>query len=449
MTRLLPILFLLASVTLSHGATNYVRAGAGGSRTGADWTHAYTNIPATMVRGDTYYVAEGNYGYVDAGGAPLWYSYGAYEFNDNVSSDTLITLRKATVADHGTTTGWSDSYGDGQAAFVGGVTFWDSYYVIDGNGRNESNWQDGASYGFYIPSINVDTGNGQNGSRVTLRHVELGDPYTETEQAGYGIAIKLMYTTITNWTISQCYIHNYGRADAGIKLSGANFLIESNYFGPGWGKEAIRGSGVTSNTVIRYNIFRDAIITAVVDPPDGAGMTAEIAIWDDGGGPSFTDISIYGNVFTNRFSNTRNGVILLGPFDTPANPGEADNARIYNNTFIGILDTTAYSMISVHGTNAHVANNLFFNCAESDISVTNGTTANNLAIGSNVFSGYTITAAIPGTSLSDPYNRDPIGVTRGADDVFDIGAYEYSAGGGGDPAPSGSVWNVTNLRIGQ
>lgn len=65
--RLIILWFMLATLCgglLAHGATNYIRAGASGDRTGADWTHAYTNIPITMTRGDTYYVAEGNYGYV-------------------------------------------------------------------------------------------------------------------------------------------------------------------------------------------------------------------------------------------------------------------------------------------------------------------------------------------------------------------------------------------------
>jgi hypothetical protein len=436
MTPRLPILFLLLSVTLSHGATNYVRAGAtAGTKGGTNWANAFTNIPISLTRGDTYYVAEGNYGYVGYGG----YSYGAYEFND--SGTSIITLRKATAADHGTESGWDNAYGDSQAVFIGGITFWKAYYAIDGNGRNESNWQDGASYGFYIPSITIDTGNGQYGSQVSITNVEIGEPYTETEQAGYDQVLKLAYD-ITNWVVSACYIHNYGGGMTGMQLAGGgNYLIESNYFGPGWGKEAIRGANYVTNCVIRYNVFRDSS-----QPHSPEGITAEIAIWDGNAGASFKDISIYGNVFTNKYTGTRNGVILLGPYD--GRTGNADNAKIYNNTFIGVLDTTAYSMIHVGGPNAHVVNNLFYNCAESDISVTNGTTANNLAIGSNVFSGYTITAAIPGTSLSDPYNRDPLGVTRGADGVFDIGAYEYSAGGGGGGS-SGATWNVTNLRIGQ
>ena len=32
---------------------------------------------------------------------------------------SVITIKKATVSDHGTPTGWSDTYGDGQAVFTG------------------------------------------------------------------------------------------------------------------------------------------------------------------------------------------------------------------------------------------------------------------------------------------------------------------------------------------
>jgi hypothetical protein len=151
-------------------------------------------------------------------------------------------------------------------------------------------------------------------------------------------------------------------------------------------------------------------------------------------------------VFTNKVTtDQRNGCILLGPFD--GNAGDAHNAKVYNNTFIGVLDDG--TMIGVYGTNAMVKNNLFYNCASSTISVTNGETANNLTVGSNVFSGFAITAALPGTSLGSPYNTDLTGATRGADGVFDIGAYEYSAGGEPEPpAPVvGPVWNVQNLII--
>src|SRR5690606_21620262 len=81
-----------------------VRAGATGADDGSNWNNAYPDLPTTLERGSTYYIADG--------------SYDGYTFNDVVSGTTLITIKKATVSDHGgIETGWSDAYGDGQAIF--------------------------------------------------------------------------------------------------------------------------------------------------------------------------------------------------------------------------------------------------------------------------------------------------------------------------------------------
>src|SRR5687768_13295730 len=104
-------LFLMLCVFAvhSHGQTiRYIRAGAVGARDGSDWSDAYPALPATLIRGAIYYVADG--------------TYGGYTFDDATSGTALITIRKATVDDHGTATGWQDSYGDGQAIF-GGLKF--------------------------------------------------------------------------------------------------------------------------------------------------------------------------------------------------------------------------------------------------------------------------------------------------------------------------------------
>src|SRR6478672_8702003 len=73
-------------------ATHYVRQGASGTGTGDDWTNAYPNLPGTLTRGDTYYVADG--------------SYGNPVFDDPESGTLVITIKKATITDHGTDTGW-------------------------------------------------------------------------------------------------------------------------------------------------------------------------------------------------------------------------------------------------------------------------------------------------------------------------------------------------------
>src|SRR5215470_3950389 len=53
--------FIFSVTPKCWAANHYVRAGATGSGTGADWTNAFTDLPASLVRGDLYYVAAGTY----------------------------------------------------------------------------------------------------------------------------------------------------------------------------------------------------------------------------------------------------------------------------------------------------------------------------------------------------------------------------------------------------
>ena len=101
------VLALLATIGTAadtFAQTAYVRAGATGTGSGTDWTNAYGTLPDPLVRGTTYYVADG--------------SYAAYTFNDAASGTTAITVVKATAADHGTGTGWLATYGDGASTFA-------------------------------------------------------------------------------------------------------------------------------------------------------------------------------------------------------------------------------------------------------------------------------------------------------------------------------------------
>src|SRR5262245_44026348 len=88
------LLWLTVSV---QAANHYIRSGATGN--GSDWTNASSALPTSLVRGDTYYIADG--------------SYSGYTVDDAVSGTQVITLKKATAADHGTDTGWVSTYGDG------------------------------------------------------------------------------------------------------------------------------------------------------------------------------------------------------------------------------------------------------------------------------------------------------------------------------------------------
>src|SRR6185437_16576993 len=106
------ILGFIACVTPSFAASSgcdgagncYIRAGASGSGSGADWTNAYTGFgtgagqvdPSAMSRGVTYWIAAG--------------SYGKVAFRTPDSGTSVITLEGVTSGNHGPAADWSSSF---------------------------------------------------------------------------------------------------------------------------------------------------------------------------------------------------------------------------------------------------------------------------------------------------------------------------------------------------
>src|ERR1700677_4630941 len=136
------------------GAGNcYVRSGASGTGTGADWTNAYTGFgtgagqanPASLTRGVNYYVAGGNYNLSTT-----------TTFSTPASGTTLITILAPTIASHGTATGWSNAY-QAQALF-GPIVVDSGYWTLNGvyrgsgTGLPATDWRTG--YGFKIMGNN-------------------------------------------------------------------------------------------------------------------------------------------------------------------------------------------------------------------------------------------------------------------------------------------------------
>lgn len=91
MKRLLILSFMFLFTIPCFAANHYILDG--GSGDGSAWNNAWDDLPATLTRGDTYYIGDG--------------TYGGYTFNDAVSGTDIIYIKKATAGDHGTETGWS------------------------------------------------------------------------------------------------------------------------------------------------------------------------------------------------------------------------------------------------------------------------------------------------------------------------------------------------------
>ena len=420
------LVMILAFTGNVYAASHFIRSGATGANNGNDWTNAWTNLPTTLVRGDTYYIADG--------------TYASHTFNDNASGTNYIYLKKATVADHGTSTGWLDSYGDGQAIFPQ-LSFEPApsgnggYY--DFNGYSAAATQN--------CGIKVSFGNGQMGINFWASG---NHPYVKwqyIEAAGPGGAGDYPYLTTpdtqaiwingngaagdtSHMLVSHCYIH--GVATGMQDSNGNNYMtVEYSNFSD------IRSSNSGNHDNIwwmgsSYGTFRFNKVYNFA--------TEGIFL----GGGAHTGVEIYGNVFYDGVGNARG--VEFREADS-GGPPPFTNIKIYNNTFVDLSTAAVRVMQNCSTSGVEIKNNIIVN--SGGISLENGgngvTQANNLTTTTSVFNNYTArdfhlaAATSPGSTLPAPYNTDLDGIIRGADGSWDIGAYEYVAGGGGltPPAP--------------
>jgi hypothetical protein len=426
----------LSFAGIASAQTYYVRAGATGANNGSDWNNAFTALPSSMVRGATYYVATG--------------TYGTHTFSTAVSGTTVITVKKATVADHGTNVGWQDSYGIGTAQWSK-WSFTSKYFVMDGQVR-DADWAGG--YGFKVKATGdrpVDlfaSGNQYAAGNITIRYTDvegLGVDNTIYERLVYGIFAN-------NVTLQYCYFHDTGSVPV-VTGSCNNWLMEycllarnsSNAYrhAEGW------AASQDSNIVIRYNRFEDI---------EGTGQI--VALGRGGSAIENNDNwEIYGNTFFYTPGNPYNREGSSDGAIAVINNQVARNWKIYNNSFInmniGLSSRVAIGGDGAVGHSAVIQNNFWWNSKVSGPTLNNGTYtfshnrfdaspssgANaevNLAALTTVFVNYNakdfrlVLPTLPGAPLAAPHNQDPNGRVRGSDGVWDRGAFEYLLTGGAD-----------------
>jgi hypothetical protein len=424
--------------TPAAAATRYVRAGASGAANGSDWTNAYPSLPATLTRGDTYYVAGG--------------TYSGYRFSTPASGTTLITIKRATIADHGTTTGWSDSFGQGQAFFAGSWDFSSSYWLIDGQvGGGPGSWTTG--FGFKVKET-ADTviSIGSNASNITIRHVEAEGNGGDGDGGTGANDIFNNYTAGTrNVTVSYAYFYNAGRC---IFFSrGSNMTFEYIYTGyhestPGQHSEVASIWTASpdprpTNYTFRYNVFTHAEGTGgLIMDGDGLYVYGNVFYrptgdnWEHGNGVIGTwtvNVLTQAKVYNNTFINLSTGWSILGTlFTAPTTGNEARNNIFYGSTSIGGLG----SLFPTFSHNYYV-----------DTSPLNLTETGKMTGSGNPFNNYPaldfrLKAAGPaGIALPAPYDRDMYGTVRGSGGAWGRGAVEF--GGGTTTTSPGNPSNLT------
>lgn len=421
-----------------RAATNYVRQGAAGASNGRSWTDAWPSLPTTLVRGDVYYIADGQ--------------YPAYTFDDPMSGTTLITVKKATLFDHGASTGWQSSYGDGQAIFRDTIRFNTSNYIFDGQvGGGPGAWTDSDGYGFRVD--HAGTANGQKlcriergVSNITVKHTDFVysanaeriDTTATDQDTFYSLGC-------TNVTVSYCSMRYPGRVHF-LLQNCSKITVEYTYHYfcktcASQHSESWSDAG-SDDIIIRHNLFKDN---------RGTGI---IVVLSRGSFAASDNWEIYGNVFV---GGRRTPYDVTDGAIPVINGQEANRWKIYNNAFINLVSTGTecgidFSQGITTAGGHEIYNNLWYGNEAVRYQFAPGDTTSrhdfsyfinnashtadaNQQIGtSDPFVDYRNldfnlrSPTQPGRNLPAPYNSDGTGALRGLDGVADRGAYEFRSG---------------------
>ena len=471
-------LVICFSANFVQGATKYIRQGANGS--GTSWTDAYgsfdaaglNNSTSTSPRGNTYYVADG--------------SYSSITFRNSKSGSEWIIIIKATETDHGSDVGWNGSYGDGQAVLGSNITFLTDYILIDGNGTHTTPSDNTNDYGFKISSnTSAGTGgiiafglSGYTVSNITMRYVHV---YNTTNGAINNGTVGLRYfpgAAQQYIKVQNCFLENSGKD--GIQISDSRYLLfERNYIkrygklepgSPDYHGQTVQLFYGADDIIFRWNIW---------ESNEGQGLIQIAGIGD-----STQNVRFYGNLVFNKtgqYSAASGGFNSSGGIIGDAwSYNTSSNIYVYNNTVVNVGGSyQGYAHFPMNNeTNERGYNNLFYACGGTTGAVGWATWAYNASGGggsyggtneqtglsSSIFVDYNrndfrlASATNNGYELtseswwdeSDSFfefldsNKDMNGKVRGADGVWDRGAYEYSNGIGSSvvsPTPP------KNLRV--
>jgi hypothetical protein len=470
-------------------ANHFVRSAATGANSGADWTNAFTDLPASLIRGDIYYVAAGN--------------YHQHTFNDPDSGTSVIEIRAATIADHGgTVAGWQDTFqGNANFAPTTGTTpsrcvfeFRTDFYLINGNGTGirSADWQSGylitvddssAKAGECVVMIG-GSGGGTPGAGtfvhdITIDYLESNGSHTTTDSGVHEQGVEVRCGA-ANVAVRHSYVHDGGSVLFFIKgthdlmpsaalcnasSTGSQLILEFNYLARDYSSSAIHGEGIEcdegQSCTIRFNRFRDIDGTAfIATPSGGGGATNNIDNqWD-----------IYGNWFELKNPHTLNNVPcgvagVIQAFDVVF----SGPLHFYNNTIANVNSTICPgtngstpmifiqqgSLPAVLNGGLFVENNLWYN-SDSFTAVTTSSCSRcstvvwtnnayfsqnvsdpdsgkqvatgNPFVGSAIENYHLVASTNTGTVLLAPFNVDMDGRTRAVDGIWDRGAFQFDSG---------------------
>jgi len=288
-------LLILSVVPNVFAADHYIRDGATGD--GSDWANAWDSLPANLVRGDMYYIADG--------------TYSEYTFDDAESGSQYIYIKKATVDEHGTDTGWQNGFGNGQAVFDNHIVFASSYYNFDGNGAHVIPSDDTNDYGFKISAdygvcpltptgtagiLRFGTATGPV-SNIIVKYTHVYNSHNGNDGNVCAVGVRFFPGYSSSYIkIQNSFIENSGKD--GVQISASNHIvIERTYLkklalafsqnGPDCHGQTIQLFYGGDDIIFRYNIF---------EANQGQSLLAVAGI-----NSASLRIRFYGNVVFNKY----------------------------------------------------------------------------------------------------------------------------------------------------
>ncbi len=480
---------IMVSATLAVGADVYICPGATGAANGTEWTDAYTGIgtgpgnldPASMVRGNTYWIANGQ---ITSASART--TFGVAD-----SGTSVIAIQKAIDGASGTNTGWT-SGGTGACnasqAVWGPILFSTDYWIFNGATRNASDTSWKTGYGFKVIWASVITGvqgtiqvgqaaNGYTCNKCSIQYVEVqgsGDTTGTYQDVGVWFSATVNYN---NPYLGYSYIHNTGGCSVIIDDS-VGGIIESNFLTLNQSTSANHAEGIavrtwgctttgpcsspTTDLTIRYNKMENIEGTAFIADPAGSGNwasgyyaiygnilwqnTAElpagysattgqagISWFQTNWGTSGGTIHVYNNTMSN-----------MRPQCDTALDGESGSFNLVeeNNIWYG-CNGAGGSIVAPTGSNITWSHNYYNDIAggvtdpDPDKQVITGSSSNPFVNGGTNVAGANNFQLVADTNmwtaLSSPYNLDLMGNTR----TSSRGALQFGASGLSPAPPTG------------
>ena len=405
----------------------YVTSTGAGTRDGTSWANAFAGFngivwgpgAAQLGEDDILWIAGGSYA-------------GPLVIQGSGSDGHRIVLQRATAGDVMATSaaGWNDAF-DAPVVISGastGIYFSHgvgSYVTIDG--RTTSGIR--CVYGDHNNGVEIDA-TPDTITGITLRYIEAAGP-GPIQQSGDTRGFDLTVTgLIVNLTLSHCSAHHSDTlfqiaASVGLVVEYCDFH-DADALNPDTFHPNTMILTKTEDAVIRFNRLHN--------------IRVEGLFFESG---ASNNVQIYGNLFYVGTAPRDSGRgIEVG------SNAAATNFRIYNNTFVDLpFRGLRLSGISHAGT--VVENNIFyrttadFGDAAHDYNLYTGQNdepngighAPNPFVNLESFDYHLIAATGPrrardrGRDLGPTYQPDLDGNLRGADGAWDIGAYEYHAGG--------------------